>query len=195
MQPQIVERVIPVGREIETQGARPDTVRIVKLGLFKGTRLTARGERRAVCLQGKGRIVGLSGLYRQPASLSVVAITPARVCEVPIDVIDDLGATDRNFRRCLYKALARYIDNLADWSRILREEGIATQLCQALHLISLEEGHKAFRIPSHVELGRVLGARRETVARHIGALIERGHFTKIDRWHGMLTTASDGTCA
>ncbi|MCY1548339.1 hypothetical protein D9M68_844430 [compost metagenome] len=35
----------------------------------------------------------------------------------------------------------------------------------------------------------MLGARRETIARHITLLIETGLFRKIDRWHGILTTS------
>jgi len=190
----IVERVVPVGRELEVQGAQTDTLKIIKLGLVKGVRLTSRGIGQPVCLQGRGQVVGLSSLHRRPAPLSIIAITSARVCELPVEVAVALGRTESSFSRGLCDAITRFVDNLADWSRILREEGIATQLCQALHLISQEEGIDAFRIPSHVELGRVLGARRETIARHIGALIEQGKFVKIDRWHGRLVRKSGQAC-
>jgi CRP-like cAMP-binding protein len=194
LQSRIVERAVPVGRELEVQGAQTDTVKIIKLGLFKGIRLTSRGDGQPVCLQGKGQLVGLSSLHRQPAPLSIVAITPARVCELPVELVADLGSSDRNFSRGLCLGITRFVNNLADWSRIPREDGVANQLFQALQLISLEEGSDAFRIPSHVELGRVLGARRETIARHLGALIEQGRFVKIDRWHGMLARESGQAC-
>ncbi|MBA4266749.1 MAG: hypothetical protein C0453_16855, partial [Comamonadaceae bacterium] len=78
---------------------------------------------------------------------------------------------------------------MADWSHLLRQESYLTKVCVALHLIAAEEGSQSFRIPSHTELANVLGARRETIARHIGLLIEKGLFRKVDRWHGLLTTA------
>ena len=77
---------------------------------------------------------------------------------------------------------------MADWSRLLREDSYLAKVCAALHLIAAEEGNHAFRIPSHTELANVLGTRRETVARHIAILIERGLLRKVDRWHGVLTT-------
>lgn len=186
LQGQIVERAVPLGGQIEEQGLRSLSLKVIKLGLFKGLRCSAGGERLPVCLQGKGHVAGLNNLYRQPAALTLVAITPARVCELPVRLVDEIATADRDFRRCLFQALARYVDNLADWSRVLRGGGVTTQLGEALRLIAQEEGRAAFRIPSHTELARILGTRRETVARHIGLLIEAQRFVKTDRWHGRL---------
>lgn len=186
LQGQIVERAVPLGGQIEEQGLRSLSVKVVKLGLFQGLRRAARGEKRPVCLLGKGHVAGLNNLYRQPAALTLVAITPARVCEIPVRLVDEIAMGDRAFRRCLFQALARYVDNLADWSRVPRGGNVTAQLGEALRLIAHEEGRAAFRIPSHTELARMLGTRRETIARHIGLLIEGGQFVKIDRWHGRL---------
>lgn len=192
LQGHIVEHAVPQGGQIDEQGLRSLNLKVIKLGLFKGLRRSAAGERQPVCLQGKGQVAGLNNLYRQPAPLSLVAITPARVCEIPVRLVDDLAMVDRDFRRCLFQALGRYVDNLADWSRVRRGGSVTAQLGEALRLIAQEEGRAAFRIPSHTELARILGTRRETIARHIGLLIEGGQFVKIDRWHGRLLGLGGG---
>lgn len=192
LQGQIVERAVLMGGQIEEQDLRSLSLKVVKLGLFKGLRRSAGGEQLPVCLQGKGHVAGLNNLYRQPAALTLVAITPARVCEIPVRLVDEIAMSERDFRRSLFQALARYVDNLADWSRVLRGGSLTEQLDEALRLIAHEEGRAAFRIPSHSELARILGTRRETIARHIGLLIEAGRFVKTDRWHGRLLGPGGG---
>lgn len=194
LQGQIVERAVLVGGQIEEQGLRSLSLKVIKLGLFKGLRRSAGGERLPICLQGKGHVAGLNNLYRQPAALTLVAIAPARVCEIPVRLIDEIATVDRDFRRCLFQAQARYVDNLADWSRVLRGDSVTAQLGEVLRLIAHEEGRADFRIPSHSELARILGTRRETVARHIGLLIDSERFVKTDRWHGRLL-GQDGAAA
>ena len=189
--PFIVEQSVKVGQQIDVQGSQSQTLKVIKVGLFKGERSGTDNSDESdtpVCLFGKGRIAGFSSLYKQPAPLSMTAITPARVCEVPISIAYDMAFPDRGFRQFLYGAVARYIATLADWSRVTREIGLSRQLYLTLQLIADEEGSASFRIPSHIELAKLLGARRESIARHINQLITKGYFIKSDRWHGTVVS-------
>lgn len=186
MRPCIRERTVAVGELVQRQGSVGSSVMVVKVGLFKGLRAAPGQEQKAIAILGKGRLLGFNNLYRQPAPLTLVAMTPARICEADVDAVHGLAMVHQQFRQRVYQAVGSYIDCVADWSRILREDSYLRKLCQALHLIANEEGCSAFRIPSHIELANVLGSRRETIARHIGLLIDRGMFRKVDRWHGML---------
>jgi CRP-like cAMP-binding protein len=184
--PHIVERSVRIGSSIEAQGEGGDHLGVIKLGLFKGERVNDQHERTPVCLLGRGRIFGFGNLFKQPATLTLTAVMPARLCQIPIAILYDRAFVDRGFRQYIYQSIGRYIDTLADWSRLPREGGISGQLLQALRLIAAEEGSRSFRIPSHIELGLLLGARRESVARHIGLLIQTRQLVKLDRWHGIL---------
>jgi CRP-like cAMP-binding protein len=183
------ERSVAVGETLETQGARSQTLGVVKVGLLKGLRRGPGELDKPIVLMGKGRLIGFTQPFGQPATLSLVTITPTRVCEVEIQAIGDIAMLHAPFQQALYKTIADFIGCIADWSNLLRQESYLTKMCVALHLIAAEEASQAFRIPSHTELAHVLGARRETIARHITLLIEKGLFKKIDRWHGVLTTA------
>jgi CRP-like cAMP-binding protein len=190
MRPCIQERTVAVGELVQRQGSAGSAVMVVKVGLFKGLRAAPGQEHKAIAILGKGRLLGFNNLYRQPAPLTLAAMTPARVCEAEIDSVHALAMVHQQFRQRVYQAVGSHIDCVADWSRILREDSYLLKLCQALHLIANEEGCTAFRIPSHIELANVLGSRRETIARHIGLLIDRGMFRKVDRWHGMLVASA-----
>lgn len=183
------ERSVAVGGILENQGARSRTLGVVKVGLLKGLRRGPSGLDKPIVLMGKGRLIGFTQPFGQPATLSLVTITPTRVCEVDIQAIGDIAMLHAPFQQALYKTIADFIGCIADWSNLLRQESYLKKVCVALHLIAAEGASQAFRIPSHTELAHVLGARRETIARHIALLIEKGLFKKVDRWHGVLTTA------
>lgn len=183
------ERTVAVGETLESQGDRTQKMGVVKVGLLKGMRRGPGEMDKPIVLLGKGRLVGFSQPFAQSAILSLVTITPTRVCEVDVQALRNIAMQHPPFQNAIYKTIGDFIGCMADWSHLLRQESYLTKVCVALHLIAAEEGSQSFRIPSHTELANVLGARRETIARHIGLLIEKGLFRKVDRWHGLLTTA------
>lgn len=183
------ERSVAVGEPVELQGRQGSRLGVVKVGLLKGVRLGAGDDGKAIVLLGKGRLIGATNPFGQPAPLTLVAITPMRICEVDVQAVKDIAMPQPLFTQAIYRAIAAFLGSIADWSRVLREDSYLTKVCVALQMIAEEEGNPTFRIPSHRELACVLGARRETIARHISILIENGVFVKVDRWHGTLTTA------
>lgn len=185
----IRERVVAVGESVENQGCHGKTFGVVKVGLLKGVRKNPRDDGKTIALLGKGRLIGSTQPFSQSALLSLVAITPMRICEVDVRAVKDIAMQQPLFQQAIYRTIAAYIGSMADWSRLLREDSFLTKVCVALQLIAVEEGSRAFRIPSHTELANVLGARRETVARHIAILVDKGVFRKVDRWHGVLTSS------
>lgn len=183
----IRERTISIGEMVEIQGGHTHTLSAVKVGLLKGLRRCPEDEGKAIMLMGKGRLVGFTQPFGQSALLSLVAITPTRICEVNAQAVREIAMRYPPFQQALYENIADFLGCMADWSRLLREDSYLKKICAALHLIGVEEGSPAFRIPSHTELANVLGTRRETIARHIAILIEKGMLRKTDRWHVMLT--------
>ncbi|WP_428300641.1 Crp/Fnr family transcriptional regulator [Hydrogenophaga sp.] len=182
------ERTVAVGEMLEIQGTQGQMLGVVKVGLLKGLRSRPGDEGKPILLMGKGRLIGFTQPFGQAALLSLAAITPTRVCEIDVRAVRDLAMHHEPFQQAIYRTIAEFLGIMADWSRLLREDSYLTKVAAALQLIAAEAGSASFRIPSHTELANVLGARRETVARHIAILIDKGLFKKVDRWHGMLTT-------
>ncbi len=181
------ERSVAVGELVELQGRHGATFGVVKVGLLKGVRKSLDNDGKVIALLGKGRLIGFTQPFAHPALLSLSAMTPVRICEVDVQAVKHIAMDQPIFRLATYRTIAAFIGCVADWSALLREDSFLTKVSGALQLIAAEEGSQAFRIPSHTELASVLGARRETIARHIAILIEKGMFRKLDRWHGVLT--------
>lgn len=186
LQPHVVELPVPVGGCIEIQGGVTTHLTQIKLGYFKAERRGAGGDRAAVCVVGRGRIGGYAGLFKQPSAMSLTALTPSRVCQLPIAVVYDHAFVEREFRQYLYAAVGQHIENMADWCSLVRESNISKRLMLAFELLAQEEGSRTIRIPSHQILGELVVARRESVARHIGQLFQAGRISKLDRWRVVL---------
>ncbi|WP_291011940.1 Crp/Fnr family transcriptional regulator [Hydrogenophaga sp.] len=181
------ERAVGVGELIEKQGDLANFIGVVKVGLLKGLRSNAQNISKPIALFGRGRVVGLSSAYRLPSRLTLVAVTPMRLCEVGSETFERHTLMQGGLQELLLRSAASKVDCLTDWARLLREESHLQRLCNALRLIAVEEGSQAFRIPSHSDLADLLGSRRETIARNLSTLIRRGFFRKTGRWHGVLT--------
>lgn len=186
------ERTVAQGHWLERQGTTAPTLAVVKVGILQGVRQGPGGERKPIFLMGKGRLVGFTQPFGQAALYDLEAVTSTRICEVDIEAVRTLALRHEPFQQGLYQHIADFLGAMADWSHLLRQESFIARLCGALQMIAREEGSRSFRIPGHAVLAELLGARRETVVRHIALLIEQGRFTKIDRWHGVLTTPDCG---
>lgn len=187
----VVERAIRTGESIETQGERPDFLVMIKFGLFKGERVSAWGGRAAICVLGRGRILGYYNLFKQSAVMSVTALGPARICQVPISVVFDHAFVEREFRQFVYRSVGAHMENVVEWASLVRESNISKRLLAALDLIAEEEGSRTFRIPGHAELGLLVVARRESVARHVSELIKAQKLLKLDRWRAILRPTAE----
>src|SRR5690606_28166463 len=138
-------------------------------------------------LLGRGRLIGFPSVFGHRSQLTHEAITPVRLCELDARQAIALAMPLAPFRETLLAAIARFVDCVADWSRILREDSFVPQLHMALRMIAAEEGNPSLRIPNHAELAGLLGARRETIGRHIRTLARQGLLQRVDRWRVVLT--------
>ncbi len=185
---QVTERTVDVGETIELQGARITKIGVIKMGLIKGMRANRQNNSKAIVLLGRGRVIGLPGVFHMPSQLGFVAALPSRLCELDLTLLNDLVARNSAVQDSLFLHAGIRMGCIMEWSSILREESHLQRLCNALQLIAIEEGNSAFRIPSHADLASLLGSRRETIARSMATLIRRGKFRKVGRWHGFLTS-------
>ena len=187
LMPHVRERAVSVGDVLEREGEPSPVIGVVKVGLVKGSRTGPGTGAKAIVLLGRGRLIGFPGVFGHTSQLTQEAITPARVCELDTRQAIELAMPWAPFREALMATVARFVDCVADWSRILREDSFVPQLHMALRMIAAEEGNPSLRIPNHAELAGLLGARRETIGRHIRTLARQGLLQRVDRWRVVLT--------
>lgn len=105
---------------METQGAHAQTLGVIKVGLLNGLRRGPGGEDKPIVLLGKGRLVGFAAPFGQPSMLSLVTITPTRVCEVDVQAIREIAMHHPPFQQALYKSITDFMGCMGDWSHLLR---------------------------------------------------------------------------
>lgn len=188
LDPLIREKPFRKGDPLQTEGSVPTTVRTVKLGTIMLTRQGPDHRAHPVALAGRGFLIGLWGLLDGGTLLGTEALSSGRVCELPSNTLRQLVEQAPTLQTLLHEQMARDLGLLADWAQLMRLRGLPSQLVAALILLAREQGAVRIQLPSQVALAQLLGASRESVARALKLIEERGYLLRTDRWHGELTS-------
>ena len=189
------ERLDPLIREVDfrkgesllTEGVDPVVVCTIKLGTVMLTRAGPDRVSRPVALVGRGHLLGMWGLLAKSTQVGAQALSAGRVCELPAAALRNTLGKDPALLDTLHNQMALTFARLADWSQVMRLRGLPRQLVATLLLLAHEQGTRAALLPSHVALAALLSTTRESVARTLRQLEDRGHLRRNDRWHGELT--------
>lgn len=187
LDPLIREISFRKGETLQTEGEVPTVVRSIKLGTVVLTRNGPDGCPHPVALAGRGHLLGLWGLLEGGALLGAEALSSVRICELPASALRQVLGQECAFQSQLHVHMSREHSLLADWAALMRLQGLPTQLMAALMLQAREQGSTSIQLPSQVAMARLLGASRESVARALRQIEERGYLRRVDRWHGELT--------
>lgn len=175
------------GEVLQTESLATGVVRTVKLGTVMLTRTGPDSGRHPVAMVGRGHLLGMCGLLDKPTQVGAEALSPGRMCEVPVAALRHTLLQDAALLDTLHHHMANAFARLADWSQVMRLRGLPRQLMAALMLLAQEQGTRTVHLPSQVALAALLSTSRESVARALRQLGEAGHLRRVDRWHGELT--------
>lgn len=183
LDPLIQEVTFRKGEILQTEGVLVDAVRTIKLGTVELNRSGPDGESRPVALVGRGHMMGLLGLLGQPTQVGARALSAGRTCELSAAALRHALGTPPALQTTLSRQIASTLARLADWGQVMRLRGLPRQLVATLMLLAHEQGTRTVRLPSHVALSQLLRTSRESVARTLGSLEQRGLLQRVDRWH------------
>ena len=181
--PLIREQRFRKGEVLQAEGAEVEMVRTIKLGTVMLTRSGPDHVPRPVALVGRGHLMGLMGLLGQTTQVGAQALSPGRICDVPVAAMLGALVKDPVLQDTLHEQICRTVARLADWGQTMRLRGLHRQLVASLMLLAHEQGTRMVRIPSHVALSELLRTTRESVARTLRQLEDQGHLQRNDRWH------------
>jgi len=88
---------------------------------------------------------------------------------------------DPAFRHWLVGSLMRSMSNQADWAQVARAPGVVCQLAGALLQLGALQRSERIRMPGHAVLAELLGITRESVARGLARLEDKGGITRVGR--------------
>lgn len=183
LDPLIHEVTFRKGEILQAEGMEAEAVRTIKLGTVELNRAGPDGVSRPVALVGRGHLMGLLALLGQPTQVGARALSAGRMCELSAAALRHALGADPALQVTLYRQIASTLARLADWGQVMRLRGLPRQLVATLMLLAHEQGTRTVRLPSHVALSQLLRTSRESVARTLGTLEQRGLLKRIDRWH------------
>lgn len=171
----IASPVLLADARIVARGQVPNALYTVRAGLVRFERVSASGERHIVRLVGRGGLIGLEGLLRQPSADEVVACTTVKVCRIPLDLADALGSGRNDMAMALMRQWQRALDDAANLSVGLRTGAARLRVLRLLHhLAQHADDEGRIWMPRREEMADLLGMALETASRAVSGLRRAG---------------------
>jgi CRP-like cAMP-binding protein len=190
MQAPISAPVVGVDDPIYRRGERGTAVFTIRSGLVRFERLTERGNRRIVRLAGRGDLIGLEALLRQPYRDDALACTAVTLCHIPQSVVDELEASQMSLRRELMARWQNALDAAQAWSAELCIGTARRRLLELLALLDrLGDGVGPVWLPRREDIGAMLDLTFETASRVISQLRREGVLELMPPRHAQLDRA------
>jgi len=178
---QIHERTFHRGDVIVEEGQVAKNLRVVKLGVVFGYRRGLDGRSRPIGAVGRGVAIGSFGTIQLANQVTCVAMTAARVCELPAAELNRTGIGGASLQMEVGRFIAEAFAALSAWSEVMRLSGVVNQLAYVLVLLADANRESVVQLPSHEALAELLGTRRESIARALRALEMEGGIRRHER--------------
>lgn len=179
----LTEHRFTKGQVLAQQGARMQTLRIVKTGAVLLHGKGWDGKSHPMAFAGRGVAAGLLGLCRQDNAVGLVAVSSGRYCEIDHDYLRDGMGVAPEWQEAVMAAVARAYERLADWAQVARLGNVTDRLSAALLLIAKEQRSRLVRLPDHASLAALLGMSRESVVRALSSLQQAQCLVRRDASH------------
>lgn len=158
----------------------------VRAGTFKTYRPVAGGGRRITGFYLPGELLGLDAMDSEVHPGGAQALEAASVCELPINRLEELGATVISVQRQLLRLLSRQLRHELEFQSVMCSKGAEGRL--AAFLLGLSQRYTRRGFPGDVfrlgmtraEIGDHLGIAKETVSR-LFTRLEREGLIRLER--------------
>ena len=159
----------------------------LRSGLVKLTRLLPDGTERIVRVLRKGDVIGLEATAGKHYDTGAYALTPARVCRIPVDVILRLSTESPRLHQRLMQKWTHQLHEADDWiselahgtarQRVIRLI-LKLQIPQTAPQLSQDTQAMLF---SRDEMAMMLGLTVETISRIIASLTRAQSIERLDK--------------
>ncbi len=177
---------IQAGQRLVLQGDWADEVYVIRRGIAKVSRVTARGEEVVVALIGAGELFGEMALLlgQDQRTADVFSLTQMQV--IKLRSVPFLEALDRcpAFAKELAKLQSQRLRNLGDWYALRDEDATTRILATLLELaVRVDQGHDPGSLIPNLtqrEIAEIAGLARGTASRILTRLRSRGTLEETD---------------
>lgn len=140
---------------------------VVHDGAFKTVALDDEGGEQIVGFHLSGELLGLDALAEGRHRCEGVALEPATVCEVPLELLDEVCRAVPGLQTQLLRVIGRRIGRDQDHLAMLGRRQAQERIAMFLHSLS-----ERYRVLGRAPLEFTLPMSREDIARYLGLVIE-----------------------
>jgi len=171
----VLMRQLHTGHALFHEGARAESIYVVRTGHFKSHRIAEDGAEHVLGFAGRAELLGFDALCVDAHPTSAVALEDATVYAVPVRDLPTLGQRIDGLDRALHFALSRQLsrrdEQIALMAPMAAEVRMARFLMQqSLHMAARGQSPRLFHLPmGRRDIARYLGIAHETVSRAFGS--------------------------
>jgi len=171
----VLMRRLHTGHTLFHEGARAESIYVVRTGHFKSHRIAEDGAEHVLGFAGRAELLGFDALCVGAHPTSAVALEDATVYAIPVRDLTALGQRIAGFDHALRFALSRQLsrrdEQIALMAPMAAEVRMARFLMQqSQHMAARGQSPRIFHLPmGRRDIARYLGIAHETVSRSFGS--------------------------
>lgn len=172
---------IGANQPLVRMGETATSLYTLRAGSIKLVRNTVDGRQRIVRVLRSGDVVGLEALMGPTYDSDAIALTPIKVCRLPLQVIQRLNRETPRLHQRLLEKWHHSLKEADDWLADLNF-GNARQRVAGLILKMRSAGDASVvSLFSREDMGAMLDLKLETVSRTLNAFVREGLIEPLDR--------------
>jgi CRP-like cAMP-binding protein len=169
------------GSVIYGEGSPTQGIYTLRSGMIKLVRITLDGRSRIVRVLRAGDVVGLEALASDRYDSDAIALSPVRLCRIPLEVIQKISANSPRLHMQLMQKWQRALKEADDWLADMNF-GVARQRVSNLILkMRGPDDPDVSMVFSREDMGAMLDLKLETVSREVSRLVRLGAIVALDK--------------
>lgn len=182
---------IPSDTAVFQQGNAADYLYTVRSGYLKIVRLSADGSQRILRVLRAGDLAGLEATLGMPYHHSVVSLSKARLCRIPVSVVRDLNQRSEALRMQLMEKWAAALHESEKWFAEMNTGAARQRVARLLLAMRPLEAPQHGGISTSIlfkrdDIGAMLDITLETSSRVLSAFIREGLLARPASAHGVV---------
>jgi CRP/FNR family transcriptional regulator, anaerobic regulatory protein len=169
------------GQPLVRMGETATSLYTLRSGVIKLVRNTVDGRQRIVRVLRSGDVVGLEALMGPTYDSDAIALTPIKVCRLPLQVIQRLNRETPRLHQRLLERWHHSLKEADDWLAELNFGNARQRLAGLIMKMRSEHDPQVCTLFSREDMGAMLDLKLETVSRTLNAFAREGLIEPMDK--------------
>jgi len=169
------------GQPLVRMGETATSLYTLRVGVIKLVRNTVDGRQRIVRVLRSGDVVGLEALMGPTYDSDAIALTPIKVCRLPLQVIQRLNRETPRLHQRLLEKWHRSLKEADDWLADLNFGNARQRVAGLIMKMRAENDATVSHLFSREDMGAMLDLKLETVSRTLSAFEREGLIEPLDK--------------